>query len=509
MRLFKQCIVCDRKFIGMINKNHYDLYHDALLALKKGTPFARGFVCEDCAHAAATVKCSVCGKNKDDIFYHVSRGDVSGGLSQYLREYHLRAQKLLNDIGSSFRISAKSVFVCDDCLIQAFNQARSTAIEKVGQPDDTKQTLWLNYGLVTDSKCCCRCGNEIRENYAKLFHAFVDFFFVPIHENDRSGYSVWEGAHGYLCDPNGEGRKEFFRKQLEECYFYDNCSSLGVRREHEHWYTQFRKVVQPFLKEKVLCRNCCAYLMSDKFRQDYFRRSERKWLGFGCQKDDSMLGFSKQIIFDKVALEQMSGADALRILKSEAWEMGANGIVNLTRTNNGYEVRLEPDWYLTSKLYDWSGVPVFWRKEGSIGKIYGKVIVDGSNIVFADKSKLTTGLSTCLKGLKLRKLKSFVFLDANIYHKLEELENGSKYVKELKGLIENAKGSIAIVPAGTRADDFILKKADTDGCHVLSNDRYKPYTERYPWIKQDRVHRFSFVDGRLMIPDFDIDIENK
>jgi len=513
MSMIEKCIVCERKFNGVTNKSHYDLYHDALLTLKKRKPLSRGFVCKECAHKAATVKCSVCRKNTHEFnsvnFIHPDT--FSKEFLQLERKYLSRAQCQLDDIGSSFSISKDSVFVCDDCLIQAFNRARDNAIKKIGRPDDTKQTLWLNYGLVTDSKCCCRCGNEVRENYARVFRAFVDFFFVPFRKEKflSSGYAVWGGVKAYLGEP--DVNEEWFRDDLEKCYYFDNYfgqdSSDGQTRrneEYEHWYTQFRKVVRPFLEEKVLCRNCCAYLTSDSFRQDYFHGPRQKWLG--CLKDDSVLGYSKQITFDKVLVEHKSENDAIRILESEAFGMGANGIVNLTRTNessildsNGRKV----------KVYNWSGIPVFWKKEGAIGKIYGKVIVDGSNVVFAENGKLTTGLSTCLKGLKQRKLKSFVFLDANIYHKLEESENGSKYVKELKSLIENAKGSIAIVPAGARADDFILKKADTDGCHVLSNDRYKPYTERYPWIEQDRVHRFSFVDGRLMIPDFDIDMENK
>lgn len=135
-----------------------------------------------------------------------------------------------------------------------------------------------------------------------------------------------------------------------------------------------------------------------------------------------------------------------------------------------------------------------------------RIIIDGSNVVFADKGNLIVGLKTCLVAFDANKMSSFVFLDANIFHKLEELENGAAHVAMLKELIDKSNGTIVLVPAGARADDFILKKADTDGCHVLSNDRYKPYVERYPWIEQERVHRFAFVDGRLMIPDLDIDV---
>lgn len=136
----------------------------------------------------------------------------------------------------------------------------------------------------------------------------------------------------------------------------------------------------------------------------------------------------------------------------------------------------------------------------------GRVIVDGSNVIFADSSKLVVGLKTCVDAITSKGSGCFVFLDANIFHKLDETGNGATHVTMLKEMIDKANGTIALVPAGARADDFILKKADTEGCHVLSNDRYQPYLERYPWIDQGRVHRFSFVEGRLMIPDLDVDV---
>ena len=505
MSMIEKCIVCKRKFNGVTNRSHYDLYHDALIALKKDKPLSKGFVCKECAHAAATVKCSVCGKNEHEFNWTnlVHPDTFSSELLADECKYLASAQNQLKDIGSSFRIDKKSVFICDDCLIEAFNRARTNAIEKVGCPETTKQTLWLNYGLVTDPKCCCRCGQDVHENFAKIFRGYVDFFFLPFRKEKwlTVGSAIWDAAKAYLMYPDiHEG---WFRRKLEEGYYLDNLES-DQRNEREHWYGQFRRLVAPFLKEKVLCRDCCAYLMSDAFRQNYFHMPKPKWMGW--TKEDSVPGFSKQITFGKVTVEKKSENEFARHLEDEARAVGANGVVNLKQTNansvvdsNGRRV----------KVYDWSSVLVFLKREDAIDKIFGKVIVDGSNVVFAESGNLITGLATCLKALKLRKLKSFVFLDANIYHKLEDSENGVKQVKALKRLVESSKGEIVLVPAGARADDFILKKADTDGCHVLSNDRYKPYVERYPWIEQNRVHRFSFVDGRLMIPDFDIDVENK
>jgi len=79
----------------------------------------------------------------------------------------------------------------------------------------------------------------------------------------------------------------------------------------------------------------------------------------------------------------------------------------------------------------------------------------------------------------------------------------------LEKLLSKSSDTIKMVPAGSVADEFILLCANRDGSHVLSNDRYEPYVERYPWLKDKRTHKFMFMDGHLMIPDFGIDVEVK
>lgn len=506
MSLIEKCIVCKQKFNGVTNKSHYDLYHDAIIALKKGRPLSRGFVCKKCAHTAATVKCSVCGKNAHEFNWtNILRPDTfSKELMADELKYLSRARAQLDAIGASYSINENSVFVCDDCLIDMFDRARTNAIKKVGSPDGSKQTLWLKYGLVKDKKCCCRCGQDVRENFASVFRAYVDFFFLPFRKEKffSTGSAIWDAAKAYLQYP--DINEKWYRESVDEGYYLDADTSTRDGKEYKNWYSKFRQLMTPLLREKVLCKDCCAYLMSDQFRVDYFHARRPKWLGE--IEGNSLQGYCRQIAFEKVTIKQETENMARRILCDKAEEMGANGIACFKRLNETYRT---DSGGRRLKVYDFSGVPVLWINDGTINKICGSVIVDGSNVVFADNSKLTTGFATCLKALKQLKLRSFVFLDANIYHKLEDSENGSKHVKRMKSLVESAKGTIVLVPAGARADDFILKKADTDKCHILSNDRYKPYVERYPWIEKDRVHRFSFIDGRLMIPDFNIDIENK
>ena len=76
----------------------------------------------------------------------------------------------------------------------------------------------------------------------------------------------------------------------------------------------------------------------------------------------------------------------------------------------------------------------------------------------------------------------------------------------LEKLMKENPAEVKMVPAGARADDFILLCANGDGSHILSNDRYEQYVEHYPWLKEQRLHKFMFIEEHLMIPDFGINV---
>ena len=51
-----------------------------------------------------------------------------------------------------------------------------------------------------------------------------------------------------------------------------------------------------------------------------------------------------------------------------------------------------------------------------------------------------------------------------------------------------------IVPARIRADDFILQIAEKNNCDVISNDMFREYERRYPWVKADgRVKKGAII----------------
>lgn len=132
-------------------------------------------------------------------------------------------------------------------------------------------------------------------------------------------------------------------------------------------------------------------------------------------------------------------------------------------------------------------------------------VIDGSNII-REHGGTVEGLSACYFAVKNAGCHPQVFLDANIFHVLKE-GNADKDRVLLDMLIKNHPEDFRKVPAGARADDFILQSADSNDGHVVSNDRYQSYANRYPWIVEDhRLHKFMFVNGHLMIPDFGVDV---
>lgn len=498
--LYETCAVCDRRFNKIADKNYFELYRDAKIALKHGCRMSSGFVCRKCAQKAATVKCSIFGEVERNFVTTHSDGRDSFAKRRLDQErfFLQNVRNRLVDVGSPAIISEDATFVCDNCIRNALDKAREAAIARVGVSKTTSQSLWFKFGTVQDENCCCRCGQEVQENFASLFKAYADFFMAPFGNMSLDEQSeVWEAARGYLSDPHDVALEDRFREVLCRVVFTGQVDETFFREPESVRLERLRKSYMPFspfVRARFLCKSCCAYLMSDKARTDLDKERGKEWIG--CFETDTPPGCSKRVVFDRISFEA-DRSDAESQFIKKARHLGANAVVDLKRK-------------ATEDLitYVWSGVPVVLVKDNPFAQVVRRIIIDGSNIVFADQSKQIAGLKTCLNAIAASKISSFVFLDANILHKLEESKNGVAQVEMLKDLIAKSNGTIAIVPAGARADDFILKKADTENCHILSNDRYLPYVERYPWIEQGRVHRFAFVDGRLMIPDLDIDVEN-
>jgi hypothetical protein len=110
------------------------------------------------------------------------------------------------------------------------------------------------------------------------------------------------------------------------------------------------------------------------------------------------------------------------------------------------------------------------------------VVVDGSNIAFEEQSNggkpRLANIIAVSKAIEDRGYEPIVIVDAALRHKIDDPD-------QLEAMIEAKK--VRQAPAGTDADFFVLETAEQLDAQVVSNDVYKPYQEKYPWIMQRRI----------------------
>ena len=111
--------------------------------------------------------------------------------------------------------------------------------------------------------------------------------------------------------------------------------------------------------------------------------------------------------------------------------------------------------------------------------------LDGTNILlwYTEKPNLPQLLSLIVflaeAGANLT-----CFFDASTRYKFAENGNQRQIFDSLftdQALSEYFK----LCPARIEADRIILQKADADDSFVISNDKFDPYTDKYPWIQHD------------------------
>lgn len=121
------------------------------------------------------------------------------------------------------------------------------------------------------------------------------------------------------------------------------------------------------------------------------------------------------------------------------------------------------------------------------------VIIDGANVAYEEKSaggkpKLSNLLR--VRGeLEERGFEAIIIIDASLKYDIDDQE-------QLESLIRSQQ--VRQVPAGTDADFFILQLAEQLGARIVTNDRYKDYSDRYPWISERRLP-YMIVKGEVML----------
>lgn len=134
------------------------------------------------------------------------------------------------------------------------------------------------------------------------------------------------------------------------------------------------------------------------------------------------------------------------------------------------------------------------------------ILIDGSNVVRQDEHYGWRVLKTLLDWLCKNRIKWFLYFDANILYVKDIDDAGKRFIKS-----QIADHSYTLLcPGGVQADVYILAHADAYGNHIISNDRYRQYVERFPWIaeKQEsgkhRVHGFAVEVDKLCVPDLGV-----
>ena len=136
------------------------------------------------------------------------------------------------------------------------------------------------------------------------------------------------------------------------------------------------------------------------------------------------------------------------------------------------------------------------------------VVLDGSNLIYWTKDFHidTSPLAKLCAHLREAQTDFLVYFDANIKYLLAEQAKGNlnpkdKSTRDLQRIFGLFAEEIEVVPAGSRADDFILQRAAISKGIVISNDRYMDYADVHPWIGSNtRLHRGHVSKGHLYIP---------
>jgi hypothetical protein len=121
------------------------------------------------------------------------------------------------------------------------------------------------------------------------------------------------------------------------------------------------------------------------------------------------------------------------------------------------------------------------------------IIIDGANVAYEERSaggrpKLSNLLKV-RRELEERGFEALILVDASLKYDIDDQQ-------QLETLI--ASQQVRQVPAGTDADFFIIQLAEQLDARIVTNDRYKDYAERFPWIPERRLP-YMIVKGEVVL----------
>lgn len=126
------------------------------------------------------------------------------------------------------------------------------------------------------------------------------------------------------------------------------------------------------------------------------------------------------------------------------------------------------------------------------------VLVDGSNVIYwLDNTPQLAPLLQVVRDLQKRGLKPGVVFDANVGYKLTGSFMGER---DLSRILSLPRDQILVVPKGQQADPFLLETARDLKARIVTNDRYRDWTDRYPDVaRPDMLVTGEMLDGRVSL----------
>ena len=144
-------------------------------------------------------------------------------------------------------------------------------------------------------------------------------------------------------------------------------------------------------------------------------------------------------------------------------------------------------------------------EDKAAGTLY---LLDGSNILHWGKAGRGVSLRPVLaiaEELKRRGETYQVYFDASARHLLKA---SAGELEQYEKLLADDPDHFQQVPAGTRADDFLLLIASQDdSAKIMTQDRFKDYADRYPQVvRADRLLPGMVVRDQIYFPGIDLKI---
>ena len=124
------------------------------------------------------------------------------------------------------------------------------------------------------------------------------------------------------------------------------------------------------------------------------------------------------------------------------------------------------------------------------------VVVDGSNVMHWSGEPSKGALWGVISTLTRQGLDPYVIFDANVGYILSGRHLDLAELSQICGLPNER---IAVVDKGVVADEVILKYAKTHSVKVVSNDRYRDWTVKFPFVKtKGRMMRGTWKGGAVV-----------